>query len=111
MRSARAAWSGVKGSRDMRALRERMTTRSGWTHRRAPLYEISHPLSRRLPAIVAWAILLPTLAVSCGMLVSQGERGFLGLSQAVSTGSLFLTLSFGVGYGASRIFHPKPPAK
>ena len=33
----------------MGALREQMTTKSGWTHRRAPLYEIFHPLSRRLP--------------------------------------------------------------
>jgi len=70
-----------------------------------------HPSAARRTAIVAWAILLPTLAISCGMLASQGERGFLSTSQAVSTGSLFLTLSFGIGYGASRIFHSKPPAK
>jgi pyridoxine 4-dehydrogenase len=30
-----------------------MTTKSEWTHRRALLYEISHPLSRRLPVVDA----------------------------------------------------------
>src|SRR4051794_21810611 len=48
MRSASSDWSGVNGSRDMRALRERMTTKSEWTHRRALLYEIFHPQSRCL---------------------------------------------------------------
>ena len=40
---------GSRGDRDMGALRERMTTKSEATHRRALLYEIFHPQSRRLP--------------------------------------------------------------
>jgi hypothetical protein len=69
------------------------------------------PSSARRAALVAWAILLPTLAISCGILASQGESGFLSNSQAVSMGSLFLTLSFGFGYGASKVFHAKSPVK
>jgi hypothetical protein len=69
------------------------------------------PSAARRTAIVAWAVLLPTLAISCGMLASQGERGFLSNSQAVSIGSFFLALSFGFGYGASKIFHTKSRVK
>ena len=65
------------------------------------------PSAARRTAIVAWVFLLPTLAVSCAVLASLGERGFLSTSQAVSTVSLFLTISFGLGYGASRLFHRK----
>src|SRR5256885_1251587 len=43
------ACSGVRDGRDMRALREQMTTKSVWTHRRTQLYEIFHLLSRRPP--------------------------------------------------------------
>ena len=47
--SASSACSAVRWDQDMGALRERMTTNSGDTHRKAPLYRIFHPLSRRLP--------------------------------------------------------------
>ncbi len=65
------------------------------------------PSAARRTAIVAWALLLPTLAISCAVLASLGERGFLSITQAVSTVSLFLTISFGLGYAASRLFHRK----
>ncbi len=41
------------------------------------------PSTARRAAFVAWSVLLPTLVISCGLLASQGERGFLSLSQAV----------------------------
>jgi hypothetical protein len=50
---------------------------------------------------------LPTLAISCGVLASLGERGLLSTSQAVWTVSAVYSLSFGLGYGASRLFHRK----
>lgn len=62
-------------------------------------------------AIVAWAILLPTLGISCGILASLGERGLLSMSQSVSTGSLFLVLSFGFGYGTSKFLNGKSSVK
>jgi hypothetical protein len=63
------------------------------------------PSAARRTAIVAWVFLLPTLAISCGVLASLGERGLLSTSQAVWTVSAVYSLSFGFGYGASRLFH------
>src|SRR5262245_29204372 len=40
---------GDLGSRHREGLRERMTTKSGATHQRAPLYAFFHRLSRRSP--------------------------------------------------------------
>jgi hypothetical protein len=65
------------------------------------------PSAARRTAIVAWVFLLPTLAISCGVLASLGERGLLSTSQAVWTVSAVYSLSFGLGYGASRLFHRK----
>src|SRR3954451_5928767 len=38
----------------MNALREQMTTKSGVIHRKALLYEIFHPQSRRLPTVTGF---------------------------------------------------------
>ena len=66
------------------------------------------PSAARRTAIVAWVFLLPTLAISCGVLASLGERGLLSTSQAVWHRRRPSTaLSFGLGYGASRLFHRK----
>lgn len=63
----------------------------------------------RQMTLVAWAILLPMLFVSCGIMASQGERAFLGTSQAVGAGSLLLMVSFGLGLAASKVFHRHRP--
>jgi hypothetical protein len=65
------------------------------------------PSAARRTAIVAWVFLLPTLAISCRVFASLGERGLLSTSQAVWTVSAVYSLSFGLGYGASRLFHRK----
>ena len=65
------------------------------------------PSAARRTAIVAWVFLLPTLAISCCVLASLGERGLLSTSQAVWTVSAVYSLSIGLGYGASRLLHRK----
>jgi len=67
------------------------------------------PATARRTATAAWAVLLPILTISCGTLAAHGEGGFLSTFQAVSTGAFLLALSFGLGYGASSVFHAKPP--
>jgi hypothetical protein len=69
------------------------------------------PSTARRTALVAWAILLPILAVNCLTMTWQGARGFLITSQALSTCALFLAMSVGFGYGASKVFHAKSPVK
>ncbi len=52
-----------------------------------------------------WAMLpiLSTMATSCWLFVSQGEYGFLSNSQGILMGSIFLAISLGLGYAASRV--------
>ena len=69
------------------------------------------PPAARRTALLAWGVLMPTLALSCGIMASQAERAFLSPSQAVGTGSILLSLSFGLGYIASKFLHAKPNVK
>lgn len=68
----------------------------------APIFLLLMP-PRKAQRVVRWAMLgiLPTLAISCGVLVSQGEAGFLGLAQWITMSSFFLAIAFGFSYGAS----------
>jgi len=52
-----------------------------------------------------WAMLalLPTNTVTCGVWVSQGERGFLSIWQWLSMATLLLILSVLSGSGLSRL--------
>jgi len=60
----------------------------------------SRSAARRL---FRWAMLviLPTMAISCGMWVSEGERAFLGFWLALWTATVFLAFSLGLGSAAS----------
>jgi hypothetical protein len=57
----------------------------------------------------AWAILLSIFFISCGLLASMGERGFLSGPQGAATGSLFLAVSVGLGCVFSLIYHRNRP--
>jgi hypothetical protein len=69
------------------------------------------PPNARRATFAAWGVLLPVLGISCGAFASQGERGFLSTSQAVNMGALLMAVSFGVGYGASTVFHARSSSK
>src|SRR5687768_349529 len=58
----------------MRALREQMTTKSGWTYQRALLYEIFHPQSRRPHGGGPWAGIVLIRVIGSNPMRLRGSR-------------------------------------